>query len=89
MFKPPGECPVCGKEVHRGAKACPECGADDKSGWKEDELYDGLNLPDNDFDYEDFTKNEFGSPKSKGIKPLWWFVAVILLILSVLFLFIR
>jgi hypothetical protein len=41
-------CPVCGALVPRKAKACPECGACEKSGWSEDQLYDGLDLPDED-----------------------------------------
>jgi predicted nucleic acid-binding Zn ribbon protein len=50
-FQSPSECPVCGAAVPRGARACPECGADDRSGWNEDETrYDGIDLPDDAFD---------------------------------------
>lgn len=50
-FTPPGECPVCGEDVPRGARACPGCGADERSGWDEDAArYDGLDLPDSAFD---------------------------------------
>jgi len=45
-FQPPGECPVCGCEVHAKAKACPECGACASTGWNEETNYDGLDLPD-------------------------------------------
>ena len=46
-MKPPAVCPVCDEDVPPKAKACPECGADERSGWKEDALlYDGLDLPD-------------------------------------------
>lgn len=45
-FVPPTECPVCGEAVPRGARACPGCGADERSGWDEDATrYDGLDLP--------------------------------------------
>jgi len=46
VFIPPSECPVCGEDVPRGARACPGCGADERSGWNEEATrYDGLNLP--------------------------------------------
>ena len=52
-FSPPGICPVCGASVPRDARACPGCGADERSGWDEDATrYDGLDLPDEAFDEE-------------------------------------
>ena len=43
----PAICPVCDEDVPPKAKACPNCGADERSGWREDALiYDGLDLPD-------------------------------------------
>jgi hypothetical protein len=27
------------------AKSCPDCGSDEKTGWSEDTIYDGLDLP--------------------------------------------
>ena len=39
-------CPNCGADVRAGSLACPECGSDDSTGWSEDTLYDGLDLPD-------------------------------------------
>ncbi len=60
--KAPAVCPVCGEDVPRGAVACPECGADHKSGWREDaDAYDAVNLPDEDFNYDKFVREEFGS----------------------------
>ena len=41
-------CPNCGAEVPLRSLACPECGSDDRTGWSEDTLYDGLDLPDLD-----------------------------------------
>ena len=50
-------CPVCGEDVPRTALACLECGADHTSGWREDaETYDAVDLPDEDFNYEEFVK---------------------------------
>ena len=60
------ECPVCGEDVPAKAKACPSCGACEKSGWGDTEG-DGLDLPGEDFDYEKFKEEEFGTPrKLKG-----------------------
>ena len=53
---PPETCPNCGADVPRNAKACPECGSDEKTGWSEDAGRDGLDLPDDEFDYEEFVK---------------------------------
>lgn len=39
------ECPVCGTEVSRKARACPECGSDEETGWSEAAQYTHL-LPD-------------------------------------------
>jgi len=57
----PDICPVCGAEVPPAAAACPECGADDTTGWNEDRAaYDGLDLPDDEFHYDEYLKKEFG-----------------------------
>jgi hypothetical protein len=84
----PAVCPVCGEDVPRGALACPECGADHSSGWREDAgNYDGVDLPD-EFDYEEFTRREFGpSLKPAGISAFWWMTAIVLLLLTLLYLF--
>ncbi len=58
---PPERCPVCGENVPRNARACHECGADEKSGWQPDaHIQDGLDLPDQEFNYQDFVREEFG-----------------------------
>lgn len=64
-------CPVCGADVPRKAKSCPECGACEKSGWSEDHYLDGLDLPDPDYDRPE--------PQA-GMSRFWWFVTVILII---------
>lgn len=77
---PPEICPVCGEEVPRNALACPECGADHQSGWRED-AQDRLDLPEADFDYDDFVEREFGSgSKRNRLHPVWWITALVLLI---------
>jgi hypothetical protein len=42
----PDNCANCGAEIPRHARACPECGADETTGWREQSIYDGLDLPD-------------------------------------------
>lgn len=81
--KTPEICPVCCEEVPRGAVACSECGADHNSGWREEaESDDALGVLEDDFDYEEFVEQEFGSsPKPAGIKPVWWMTAIILVLL--------
>ena len=78
--KTPEVCPVCGEGVPRGALACPECGADERSGWREEmEVYDGADVPDGEFNYDEFVREEFGaSPKPSGIKLIWWITAILL-----------
>ena len=84
---PPEVCPVCGADVPRKARACPECGADDQSGWAEGAYAQSLGLPDENFDYDDFAKREFGGERPadqlrpRGIKWLWWVVGLLLLAL--------
>lgn len=79
---PPEVCPNCGAEVPPNAKACPECGADEMTGWSDEARYGGLDLPDENFDYGDFVKREFGRPKAipHGIHWFWWLVAVFVII---------
>ena len=78
--RPPETCPVCGEDVPPRALACPECGADHNSGWRQDaDTTGGLDLPEEEFNYDEFVKEEFGAGSPRGIKPLWWIVAVVLL----------
>jgi hypothetical protein len=63
--------------VPRTARACPECGADERSGWNEDDArYDGLDLPAEAFD--DARTPPRRAPRA-GLHPGWIFVAVFLL----------
>ncbi len=65
----------------RSARACPECGADDQTGWSEEAEGGGLDLPEEHFDYDDYVKREFGGepPVPRGIHWFWWLVAVLLI----------
>jgi uncharacterized membrane protein YvbJ len=85
----PEVCPVCGEDVPRGALACPGCGADHNSGWREDaDAYDALDLPDQDFKYDEFIRAEFGSAlKPAGLKTFWWIAAIALIIIFIVIYF--
>ena len=48
-FVPPGDCPVCGEHVEEGSASCQSCGSCPQSGWSEDAVYDGLDLPAESF----------------------------------------
>lgn len=78
---PPKICPNCGAEVPPRAKACPECGSDERTGWSDDAQTNGLDLPDEKFDYDDFVKREFGGEvKPRGLHWFWWVIGLLLLI---------
>ena len=81
-FVPPTECPVCGESVPRGARACPGCGADERSGWNEDATrYDELDLPAEAFGDEP-------APRRRPAFQLWPLVGLLtLLAVIVVFLF--
>jgi hypothetical protein len=85
-------CPSCGGEVRVGGscKGCPKkkkpTPAKTKRPRKHDEIYDGLDLPDDDFDYDEFVAREFGrTPHKKiGVKWYWWLLGVLVLVLMLL-----
>ena len=82
----PETCPNCGADVPRRAKACPECGSDESTGWSEHAQSQSLDLPEDEFNYDEFVQREFGKPKRRPMKTFWWLVAVALLIASLLLL---
>jgi hypothetical protein len=85
-------CPSCGAEVRVGSRGCPKCASqratkkwgatEERKPWEQDEIYDGLDVPDKEFDYEKFIQEEFdrGSSHKNAAEWLWWLVALILLI---------
>ncbi len=77
---PPEFCPHCGAEVPPHAKACPQCGSDEHTGWSEQARYDALDLPESEFDHAEFVAREFGkpSPVPWGVHWSWWLVAAAL-----------
>ena len=85
----PEVCPVCGEDVLGDVRACPQCGADHNSGWREDaDTYDGVDLPEHDFNYDDFVRQEFGSQaKPAVLNTIWWIVGIALIVALVLYFF--
>ena len=83
-------CPNCGADVPRNATACPECGSDERTGWSEKAHAGNLGLPDDEFDYDEFVKEEFGAGRAKpyGLRWFWWVVAV-LVVMAFVFLLVR
>lgn len=79
----PTECPVCGTDLPPNARACPHCGADERTGWNEDESrYDGLDLPDAAFEDDD-TPRSPRRPLRHGPHPAWIVVGLVLVVLFI------
>lgn len=80
--RPPAECPVCGEAVPPSARSRPHCGADERSGWNEDETrYDGLDLPDSAFDDDDADSRD--SRRRQTPRPRTFFTAPVALAVAV------
>ena len=92
-------CPGCDKEVRVGSRSCPYCNppskrrkrrqsaaSGGKGSWEQDPAYDGVDLPREDFDYDDFVAREFGGKphRKAGLKWYWWVTAIAVLGLMVL-----
>ena len=75
-------CPHCGAEVRAGARACPECGSDEQTGWAEDADKWAAGIPtgyatEDEFDYKEFVRREFGRRRRILGLP-WWLVVPLL-----------
>jgi uncharacterized membrane protein YvbJ len=78
-------CPNCGADLPPKANFCPQCGSDKSTGWSEETNSDGLDLPDEDFDYGEFVRHEF---QGKQRRLHWiWLLAVVVLVLLLIFSF--
>jgi hypothetical protein len=74
-------CPNCGAEVPIKSLSCPECGSDEKTGWSEDTMYDGLDLPA-------FEETRGNSSKSPFQNKLLLYVVAIMTILAFIWFFV-
>ena len=82
-MKPPEVCPNCGAGVPPDARVCPECGADDETGWNDRATEQNLGISDpDDFDSEEFAREEWGGQRGSGL-PLGW-IAVAIVVLAAL-----
>ena len=81
----PPVCPNCGADVPPRALACPECGSDHSTGWKDYGYHGGgSDSPEDDFDYDEAFKKEFGPEiVPHNVKPIWWITGIVLLALVV------
>lgn len=75
-MRPPEECAVCGASIPPTARACPECGADERTGWREQSIYDGLDLPEPD---DAAPARRTAAKRVNGLAWYWWLVAALLL----------
>ncbi|PTY07345.1 zinc ribbon domain-containing protein [Opitutaceae bacterium EW11] len=78
--RPPPYCAQCGAEIPPNARACPECGADERTGWDEVSIYDGLDLPeaeDVDGASERLQRREQGVPVIRIVAGLLLVAALI------------
>lgn len=80
---PPGECANCGASIPPHARACPECGADERTGWRETSAYDGLDLPDSAWSDDDTPVRGRPTPRVNGVPWYWWCVGALLLALLI------
>ena len=68
----PEQCAQCGEDIPPNARACPGCGADERTGWREQSIYDGLDLPDEE--------NSPRPAKTRGTLRWWvWLIIALLL----------
>lgn len=76
----PRECANCGADIPRGAKACPECGADERTGWRETSVYDGLDLPDETEGANARGRDGRRANQVNGIAWYWWLAGIIVIL---------
>ena len=89
---PPPVCPTCGADVPTNALACPECGADHETGWNQEAaVYDAIDLPDQEFDHDEYVKRELGetTPATREgtgrlVKMAFALVCIVVLVLWML-----
>ncbi len=68
------ECPNCGESFSARRLACPECGSDANTGWKDaDEIdYQAVDLPD-----------DTSAPAPGRSRAMWWLLAVMVVAFAI------
>lgn len=70
-------CVHCGAVLNAGADFCRECGSSDSDGWR-----DEVDFGDDEFDYDEYVKEEFSaSGLNRQTPTLWRWVAMGLIVL--------
>ena len=78
-------CPHCGAEISDDARFCRHCGSSDADGWSDEADV----AVDDDFDYDEFVEQHFSDGLTNTqISPIWRFVAVLLLVSFVAWVFV-
>ncbi|WP_221028937.1 zinc ribbon domain-containing protein [Actomonas aquatica] len=77
---PPPECANCGADIPPQAKSCPECGADERTGWRETDIYDGIDLPPEAWDEEPSAPLRDTRRDVGGLPWYWWATGLFLLV---------
>ncbi len=87
---PPATCANCGTAIPPRAQSCPECGADERTGWRETDIYDGLELPDEAWAEDDAPSASAPRRRPGELPWYWWATAFFMLLaLGLLFLGLR
>ncbi len=80
MASTPAKCANCGSDIPRRARSCSECGADERTGWRDNDIYDGLDLPEESWD--DTESADSALPREM---PWYWWLAGVVALLGFLF----
>jgi hypothetical protein len=76
--------------VPRGARVCPNCGADDRSGWNEDATrYDGLDLPEETFEDGSTRAGRKSDRRGRKAASIVWWLAGVAVMLALAYLVLR
>lgn len=78
---PPDECAQCGAAIPPRAHSCPGCGADERTGWREQSIYDGLNLPGAAETDHDDTRSAPRSSRPRDRLAWYWVLTIVAVLL--------